>query len=270
MAIQTAIICSDLHVGSTCAILRPGFKTTDGNVIGPNPVQLWMWEQFKSCCQEIKKLQGKSQSALILNGDLIDGNHHRTKEIVMVDEMEHARAAIFTLEPLIKLSSKTLVVAGTECHTKNLERLIGEGIGATRNPENGTHAFDMLNIEIHGCLGNIRHHMPTTSRTYLEASQLSIQLGNAQLSAVRQGDPMPKWIAGAHRHTPGYYSDGNGMMVVTPSWQGLTRYAQKVVPDGKMVVGMAFLDWRGKEKGELPKVTQVQRRPDVKKRIQKI
>ena len=261
MGTKLALVISDLHVLSTYALLRPGFKTENGNEIGLNKLQQWMWERFQSCLDEVRGLIGDDPCDLILNGDLIEGNHHRTKEILAVDQYEHARAASHTLEPAVELCDRVFIVEGTECHTGDLERAVGRDIGAEFNPESGHQSFPMLDIRYHGCLVNARHHMPTTSRVYLEGSQLTIQLGNAQLACARQGWEAPKVILAAHRHRVGLYSDGEAMMVVTPPWQGLTRYARKVVPDGKLVVGMILLDWREVEEGELPVARLILRKP---------
>lgn len=247
-----ALIVSDLHLGSDCAIMRPGFVTEEGNEIGVNLVQEWFWMQMQDLlAQAIKRAAGRKY-VLILNGDLIEGNHHRTKEILMVDEFEHARAAIYTIKPLVKNASHVFITEGTECHTGNLERYIGKEIGA--NPtKGGKYAWPILNIKIHGSMGSVRHHMPTTSRAWLTASQYSIQSTNAQIEAVRAHRDVPVWFAGAHRHKQGVFFDGDIVFAVTPSWQALTRFGRKVVPDANVRPGFVWLDWKDVEYGDPPK-----------------
>ncbi len=255
------LVASDLHAGSVFALLRPGFKTQEGNEIGLNPFQVWLWQQFESCLEEVDRLADGRKFITVFNGDLLEGNHHRTKEIVMVNPVEHARHAAYLIEPILERSAYHAIVEGTECHTEAYEEMIGGQTKALKDPQTGRPIFKELNLEIHGCYGLFRHHMPTTSRMYLEASQLSIELGNCQLSYARMGLRVPKFVCAAHRHRPAKYSDGHGLFVVTPPWQGLTRYARKVVPDGKITPGFAWLDWRGKQPGELPECTLIVRSP---------
>ena len=255
------LVVSDLHAGSIFGLFRPGFKTEEGNEIGLNPFQAWLWEQYESCIEEVDRLADGRKFVTVFNGDLIEGNHHRTKEITMVDENEHARHAIYLIEPLVKRSMYHIVVEGTECHTGAYEHKIANETGALKCPETGKPAFKSAGLEIHGCYGVFRHHMPTTSRMGLEASQLSIELGNCQLTYTRMGWRVPKFVCAGHRHRAGFYSDGQGMFVCTPAWQGLTRYGHKVVPDGKITPGFAWLDWRGKQQGELPSFQWIIRKP---------
>lgn len=261
-AIDCALVASDLHCLSTFALLRPGFVTSEDNEIGLNKFQKWLWAQYESCLEEVDRMANGRKFALFINGDLIEGNHHRTKEILSVDEWEHARAAIYTLQPLVDRAAKIFVTEGTECHTGTLEHAIAKEIGAEKDPNTGRHAFTELPVEVHGCFGLIRHHMPTTSRVYLEASQLSIQLGNSQLSHARVGHRVPKFVCGAHRHRTGAYNDGNALMCVTPAWQGLTRFGRKVVPDGKITPGFVWLDWANREHGEIPDARIIIRNPE--------
>lgn len=249
---KVVFFLSDLHCLSTYAVLRPGFKTIAGNEIGLNPIQAWLWKAMQECLFDAHRLRGRDPFSVVLNGDLIEGNHHRTKEILAVDELEHAAAAVWTLEPIVKGASKVFVTDGTECHTGNFENGIAKEIGAEKCPWTGGHSFNHLPLEVNGCFGIARHHMPTTSRVYLEAGALSIMLGNAQLSRIRAGEEPPKWIVSAHRHREGIYQTASAMHCVCPAWQALTRHGNKVVPDGVLTCGILVLDFRNRPSGSLP------------------
>ena len=198
---------------------------------------------------------------LIINGDAIEGNHHRSKELLHVDEVEHARAAIHTLEFFTEMADSVYVVEGTECHTKGWESYIGRELGAVRTPS-GRYSWPQLLIEIHGSLGSIQHHMPTTGRPHLEASAMSIMTVVGQTESRWARHRVPQWFAGAHRHKKGMWTNWDAMWMVTPAWQTLTRHARKVVPFGKVSPGVLWLDWAGVEVGEVPNVRCFFRRPD--------
>jgi len=107
----------------------------------------------------------------------------------------------------------------------------------------------------------IAHHMPTSARAYLEAGAMSITMGNARQNYSRVGHRVPHVYLRGHRHTGGIFNDGNGIFMVTPAWQLLTRYGHKVVGDAICRPGIGILDWRGCEKGDLPATKLIQYAP---------
>lgn len=251
---KIAVIVSDLHCGSTVAVAPPEIELSEV-VVKANPFQLWLWECWQHLWGEwVPSVTDGSAFVLVVNGDCIEGVHHHTKQVMHVDEGEHLKIAEAVLKPALEQATKTYLVKGTESHVKNLERVLGSTIRAEPDPATGEHAWDVLPLEIHDCLGHYRHHINTTSRPYLEGSQLSIHLGVERIEAARQGYRAPRYIARAHRHRHGVFSDGQGMSFVTGAWQGLTRYGHKVVPGAIPNPSCIILDWRGKEKGALPAV----------------
>lgn len=257
MSIRTLIIASDIHAGSTKAILPPDFVTLEGQPIGQSEFQKWLWASWQDANEWIAQKVEPFEYGLVLNGDLTEGNHHNTKEIWSPENGDHAKAAVEVLEMMSARAGKVYVVRGTECHVGSAEISIARSLGAEVNPETNQPYWDRLTLDMCGKRLSIRHHFPATSRVHLEASQHSIQLNNAILEAVRAGEKHPDIIVGAHRHRPGHWSDGKHMSIVTGAWQGLTRHGFKVVPDGRPVPRIYCLDWRNVEDGELPEVSYI-------------
>lgn len=247
-------IGSDLHCGSTVGILPPGMLTTEGNEIGLNPIQKWLWGKWEDAGKWLEDVAGADPYVDIWNGDLTEGRHHKGKQLVSQEWGDHLDPAVALLKPCAVKAAKTFLTRGTECHVDEMETVVGKLIGAERCPETGRHVFDRLFLRMCGVLMSVRHHFPATTRAYLEASQHSIQLGNAQLEAHRHGLEVPRIVIGAHRHRMGHWSDGKGLSVVTPAWQALTHHGLKVVPDGWPNPGFYVLDWRNRDDGELPEV----------------
>jgi hypothetical protein len=251
--IKLLVVLSDIHAGSTKALLPPGFVTLEGQDVGQNVFQRFLWECWLKATRFIDETVGVDEWALILNGDLLEGVHHGTKEIISPEVADHRRAAMEILRPLAKRATKVFVVRGTECHVNNHEVGIGEELGAVKNPETGLHAFDRLTIDVNGVRCVFRHHIPTTVRRSLSATQLSVQLAEEQLEAVNNGEPIPRVVGCAHRHKPDYYEGDNGLCFVSPPWQVLTRHGHKVVSPARCKPGVQILDWRGRAAGELPR-----------------
>jgi hypothetical protein len=253
MYIKQIAFISDIHAGSTKAILPPNFQTLEGQPIGQSSLQRWLWEGWTAGRQWLQAKAGPDPLAKVLNGDVTEGNHHGTKEIWSPEVGDHSKAAVETLEPLVDdTPGPVFMVRGTECHTASHEISVGRRLGCELNPEHGEPYWDRLTLDICGKRISVRHHFPATSRVHLEASQYSIQFGNAVLEANRMGERTPDIIVGAHRHRPGHWSDGHGMTIVTGAWQVLTRHGYKVVPDGRPNPRIYHLDFRNVEPGALP------------------
>lgn len=253
--IKLLAVVSDLHCGSEVALAPPSFFLDNGNEVshGKNIHQQWLWKNWMDAVGAVKKLAGKDPVALLLNGDAVEGVHHRNNAELMAAKIEeHIRMTEECLNPLLKLVSSRFVVKGTECHTRDIESLLADRIGAETSK-----AKDKWLLKINGCLVDAAHHMGTTSRAYLEASLMSIQMGNARLNYLRAGHEVPKVFLRAHRHCGGHYSDGQGLFAVTGAWQFLTRHGFKVVTDAIPRPSILLLDWRNKPEGALPQVHDI-------------
>jgi hypothetical protein len=240
-------VISDTHFGSTVGLMPPSYESIGGQRIQPaNELQLWLWKGWET----LTGMMGKDYG-LILNGDLVEGNHHRTTEVVSPDPADHHDMAVQALDPLAKRAACVYVVTGTECHTGDSEHGIAKALPNTVKQTAKRPAFDHLRLKIHDFNLSATHHIGTTSRVYLESGQYSIQLGNERLEAVRMGAPVPDIIIRGHRHRGGFFSDGVSIIAVTGGWQGLTRYAHKVVPASIPMPAIIHLKFSG---GELPSV----------------
>ena len=255
--IRTVVILSDIHAGSTVALLPPNFTTLEGQEVLQSPIQKWLWQCWEHCNQWFDDITGSDPHALVLNGDLIEGVHHGTKQVISLDTNDHVEAAIHILRPRASKAARTFVVKGTECHTSNTEIVVGKALKLEVNPETSLPAFDRLTMDICGVRGVFRHHIPTAVRPYLESSQFSIQMGSEIMEAVRNGEKTPRFLCCAHRHRYGQFSDGHSLTVISPPWQMLTRFGHKVVSHARTKPGAFILDWRGVPDGSLPKVHEL-------------
>lgn len=253
------LVVSDLHAGSVVSPVPKGFETSEGVKVHPNRVQAWMNAQW---AEMLKWASTLKPFGLILNGDLIEGYHHRTTQVWSVEVSDHIRAAVQMLQPLCEYAQTVYVVEGTECHTGKSELGIGAMLGADIPPPGGwgSSASRML-LDIHGDRVVVTHHMPTSKRPWTRASALGLELIDHVVNAADAGEKSPRVVCMGHRHTPGFYSDGDRLAVVTPAWQGLTRYGHKVVPAARLVVGAMLLDWSHATKGQCPGVVPWLRRP---------
>jgi len=245
---KLCVVISDLHCGSTFGLMPEGFHIKEGNEIKLNKIQEWLIYGWKDCWEWFYKLKGKDPFDMIINGDLVEGVHHHTKEIWSVDETDHMIAAYKLLKPHCKRARNAYITEGTEVHTGGYEHAIAYQLkGAGCNivmPKGEGGAWPTLYTRMNDTLVKADHHITSSTRPYLEASQLAIHMGAERIEAARAGYEVPKVFLRAHRHKFGVFDDGYGMLIVTPPWQTKTRFGRKVVPHAVPQCGMVVLDWR--------------------------
>ncbi len=238
------LVISDLHTGSTCAPIPDGMVRHDGTPIKPNKIQKWINRQWASLTGQALAMLGKRPFDLILNGDTIEGVHHRSTEHWSADPADHHLAAWTLINPIAERAKNVYVVQGTEAHVgPSGEAGLGNRLGAVKNPDTTHGAFDRLDLTVNGTRCRFVHHMPTSTRAGLYATALGVMLAEHQVQAARVGGAVPSVLVQGHRHTYGMYSDGAGLSISAPAWQLLTRYGHKVATASHARVGCLVLDF---------------------------
>jgi hypothetical protein len=249
---------SDPHFGSDWAPMPPPDTVTltsgEGNT--QNPLQKEMDAVWVKHTNEMLAYLNGRRFLLVLNGDILEGSHHRSDEaLAKVDD--HMLIAEYYLAPLIKACEKAIMVYGTECHTGRKENSLAKKWPKKfmANPAIKTQlAFDAVEFDVGGCLYNVTHHMACTTKSYLEAGALSTIMGDSRNQHARAKRRSPDVWLRAHRHCCGYYSDGRGLIAVNGAYQFKTRHGTKVVPDAEAFPSMMVFDHSRRIAGQLPMV----------------
>ena len=148
--LRALVIISDLHIGSTCALLQPDFVTEKAQPVGQTPISAWFWECWERGHKWLSGVVDPKEYGLVLNGDCIEGNHHRTDEIWSVNPRDHAKAAKEIIGPVARRAAKTFMVLGTKCHTGLSEISIAAELRAEVNQEFKQPFWERLAINIAG------------------------------------------------------------------------------------------------------------------------
>src|SRR5512146_428117 len=127
MANTIVIAVSDTHIGSTTALAPPKFAVHTGR--DPNETQIteynkyqeWLyscWRDFWTYVLTLAGVRGKTRKhrlVLFHLGDIVDGDHHGTHQI-MPEVDDQIEAACNLLRPLIALMDATYITYGTGAH----------------------------------------------------------------------------------------------------------------------------------------------------------
>ena len=199
------------------------YRTQEGHRLEPNEFQSWLEDCWKDGLEWVDK--HARNPILVLNGDLVDGVHHKSTEVMSARFDDHVGALIHLVRPIAERSRATYVTLGTEAHTQTAEHAIAEALRAKKY-RSFRAAHDVLNLDINGIEVEVMHHISTSSTPWTEASGHCSSLNARRAERARQGRSAPRVIVRGHRHRFGFWCDGAGLTVVTPSWQGLTRWAR--------------------------------------------
>ncbi len=257
------VVFSDTHCGSRLAMLPPTYQLMEDDVIiKATPTQMWLNSAWDTLWQQVHEYIGKDPWSVALVGDLIEGCHHGRRELVSNELSDHIEIFCKTVGPKIENAVKKYFVLGTEVHGGATEEMvIAKKYGATRHPDTKRWAENRWHLELNGYPVVLRHHIEATSREYLRASQLAINLANEQLAAIKRGHRPPNGLIVAHRHMHDYYTDGNNFCLVCGPWQMTTRFGHRkwspMIPEPTLTV----IDYRITRKGEMPIVTTFKATP---------
>lgn len=241
---------SDTHCGSTLGLCPPSWSLKEGGTYSFNEGQKWLWSRwtrFRANLKAAREAAVNPYVTLVGNGDMTEGTHHGTTELVSSAKLEHVRIARKVLDPLVQLSDEFYVTRGTPSHvgqSAELEELVAEDLGAiqpdrawTQSKNSFTH-WD-LNLVRHGIRFNAAHHGKIGRLAWTRTNGLNSATAHFLMNCLKTGTPPPHFILRAHNHL---YVDTFKTFKTTrsigqPGFQLKTGFIHKIEPGGPADVG---------------------------------
>jgi hypothetical protein len=235
---KSVIVISDTHIGSNAGLCSSGgFQLPDDNLYDQNRYQETTWRYWEHFWKKwVPKTIGKSKDVrVVINGDLIDGFHHDTVNIMSASLPYQEFAAKKVLGELDHYDG-LYVVRGTDAHAgigAGSEEKIARDIGARKcDEESGNYSDYQLWITVDKVPFNFAHHISTTSSAAYESSAPMRELVTTFVEAAQWGRPMPRIIVRSHRHrfipvaVPSIH--GRIRVIITPGWQLRTPFVERI------------------------------------------
>lgn len=229
-----AVDLSDSHVGSKYGLCpERGFVVEGGGLVLPNPVQRVINECYAEFWEVVHKIRGDDPFIAWHKGDMIEGQHHRTKETITANLTDQAINAVDVLKPHFSQAERSYWVKGTPAHggeeSENEEWVARECGG---HPDStGRRTWPMVNIIWNGLKVNIAHHISSSSVAASQATAPQAEMVELRNSAAQVGVRPPDIVTRGHRHRASMVGEasqnGTSWSVTTPGWQGKTGYAYK-------------------------------------------
>lgn len=243
------IICvSDLHSGCKLALCpADGIVLDDGGVYTPSLLQTKLWLMWREFWNEWVPFATRGEPyCIVVNGDAIEGNHHRSSTPISINPVDQCRIAQKLLEPVVaKAKGGFFMIRGTEAHvgiSASTEEGMAQALGAKPNAEGQYCRWDLWKRIGPGKLVHFLHHIGTTGSQAYESTAVYKELTEMYIEAARWRQQPPDIVVRSHRHrsiqvsVPVGTVDGQtseASVVVTPCWQGKTPYVWKI-PGGRI------------------------------------
>jgi hypothetical protein len=262
-------VCGDLHCGSTVGLCPPeGLELDDGGIYNPSEAQEWLWQCWESAWKKAKSVIGRDKFTLVVNGDMIDGDHHRTAQIASPLTGIHARCAIESMRvPLDLKPSAIHVVRGTPAHVGRSGE-VEEGLARAlknqlypviKDPDTGTFSSYRRRIDVEGVRFDIAHHGRMGQRAHTRGSysrlysfdiwaEQALDLvkelrGASDLREVFERKKPADIAVRSHNHKfqdSGYDHRGITRVLSIPAFQLATEYVHRIAAEALADIGIVL------------------------------
>jgi hypothetical protein len=238
---RNLVVVSDLHAGCRVGLHPPEPSRLDGGgQYLPSEFQRKMWAWWDEFWNDwVPTVTRREPYDIVVNGDAIDGAHHRSTTQISQNIEDQQRIAEACLRRVVERCQKKggtyYHIRGTEAHvgqSGEFEERLARNLGAKPNKEKDYARFDLWKRVGSKCLVHCLHHIGTTASAAHESSAVNAELTASYVEAARWGREPPDFIVRSHRHRSIAVdlnsAKGYAAAIVTPAWQGKTPFVWKV------------------------------------------
>lgn len=246
--ITLLVFVSDTHCGSTVAICPPEIHLDDGGFYGASKLQLWLWERWGWFWERVERTCDEfapNDIRHIYNGDIVDGDHHQTPQIINRNPGAQWAVAYQALQiPMALNPDHIFFVRGTEVHVgagAATEEAMAKYWAERGHPveydiDTGNASTWHLKMDVQGLEFDIAHHGRTGHREHTRGSIAHLFTADTYLSHRKRGERPPDVLITSHFHRwneatfPHIDDEGIRRRVIfrqLPAWQLATGYVHK-------------------------------------------
>jgi len=240
MKVRNLVVCADLHSGCRYALCPKIVRLDGGGSYIASPAQrkiLDFWEE--SWGEWVPAATRGEPYAICVNGDLIDGVHHKSTTQISHNKADQRAIAVSLLGGMVdRCEGRLYVNRGTSVHggeSGEDEEDIARTIGAKPDREGFFSRYETRYM-VGEALVHTTHHVGTTGSSHCEPTAVFKELTEAYVEAGRNRVRAPDVIVRSHRHrciridVPTV--SGNGIAISTPGWQLKTPFVYRL-PGGR-------------------------------------
>jgi hypothetical protein len=227
-------VVGDTHCGGTTGLCPPIYELNGNGHKQANKAQKWLWRCWVDYWRRVFDLASEYSAEIItvVNGDLVEGVHHGTTQVVSLRPDDMMNIAIACLEPYTRRAKHLFVTKGTEAHVGSgglWDDLLARDLGAI--PHDASPAWYWLPIEVEGVKFTFSHHGRAGTRGWTKGTGARTIAADLSMQSVRTGRPVPNVAVFGHVHR--FEDSGNNYPVWVQThgcWQLSTAYGHKISP----------------------------------------
>lgn len=237
---------SDVHAGSSVALCPPRIPLDDGGCYEASKAQRWLWECWRAYWRDVSETRKALTADLyvMLNGDLTEGSHHGTTQILSGNPSAQAAVVDACLAvPLALCPDRIWVIRGTEAHvgaSACYEERIASGLWKDGRPivrceETDTASHWHARVEIQDVRFDIAHHSTVGGRAWTKNTPVNALAADLFYNHCDDEVPYPHLALRAHAHQ--FADSGNFAKVRvlhSGAWQLKTAFGHRINTRGKL------------------------------------
>jgi len=242
-------ITSDQHCGSTVALAPPVVHLDDGGKYEASKPQQWLWQRWNDYWKRVEQVRRAKKATLVqvYNGDLTEGDHHKTTQILSGNPTAQAVVVNEVLRVPLALKPDHIVgIRGTEAHVgpsgafeeRIFTGLRKDGWPVVRDENTGNSSHWHWTMEYQGVRLDIAHHGKFGSRPSTKMNTVVALAFDIFTRAAIEGRPHPHLAVRSHMHQVGDTGDiYPTRLIQMPAWQLATAYIHRLNPGAIADVG---------------------------------
>lgn len=236
-------VVSDIHAGSSVAVMPPEVALDDGQTVKASKLQRWLWQCWNDMWGEWARLREEHGARLVvvLNGDIMDGpNHHGTVQSVsshpgVERDIAHACLKI----PRALGVDAWHVIRGTEGHSGKGapgENGVAKWLHAVKDPDTGQESTYYRQMAIQGVRLDVSHHGRGGYLPWTEGPAAVRYAMQVFTEYSMDREPPPDIILRGHLHR---FHDTASLaparLIQTPPWKLADAYSHRIALSARKV-----------------------------------
>ena len=219
--IRNIVVIGDTHCGSQAAIMPPGFKLRDGQIVQQSSAQKMLWGWWLEFWRFVDRVTDGNPYVLVHNGDQIDGAHHNCVQLVTNNIEQQRKMFVQLMRDRVKKAAAFYCTCGTAAHAgqSSSDEESGAKVLGAKKDSNGNHVRQDLWIKMGNDLIQIAHHIGTTSSQAYKSSPAMRLMAAMYGAAGEWGFRPPTIMIRNHAHDYVEVKRPNCRVVVCPAWQ---------------------------------------------------
>ena len=256
----TIAYISDLQTNSTIGICPPVVNLDDGGTYHASRLQKQLWNDHLDFRDRAVSAKGNGELYTIYVGDIHDGDHHNTSQIITRNPATMQSIAADVIDPIARISDKMFLVRGTEAHvgkSASLEEDIAKDFDFQKN--GNKRSWWQLFAEFRGYTYDIAHHTSMGSTPVGKGNAANKLAVETIFEYANRGRKPPNYVirAHVHRHADSY-ENYITRAIILPCWQYRTAFVHRMGSMSLPSIGSVLCEI---EDGKSPKWTALIYKP---------